>query len=182
MFKYIHRRLCEFCQIMFFSSFFLPNAARMPDVYTSPPSAMALCDMLTLIFPSPGLIYMYTLGNHYKPLTPISACHAYYLLNEVSTPYMRYIRSNCAAWESLGARVLSSPPSPPRPAKRDVFNMPAAGTLPAVCVFVWFPDHILNIRFTHIHCPLIAGCAGHVPYGVHLAHRCVSSSKVYIYI
>lgn len=51
-----------------------------------PSAAMALCDMLTLVFPSPGLIYMYTFGNHFKPLTPISACHAWYVLNEVSIP------------------------------------------------------------------------------------------------
>lgn len=46
-------------------------------------TAMALCDMCTLLFPAPGLIYMYTLGNHYKPLTPITACYAWNALNEV---------------------------------------------------------------------------------------------------
>lgn len=44
---------------------------------------MALCDMCTLLFPAPGLIYMYTFGNHYKPLTPIAACVAWNALNEV---------------------------------------------------------------------------------------------------
>ncbi|XP_055704597.1 sex peptide receptor [Phlebotomus papatasi] len=45
--------------------------------------AMALCDMFTLLFPAPGLIYMFTLGNHYKPLSPTLACYAWNALNEV---------------------------------------------------------------------------------------------------
>ncbi|XP_055844789.1 sex peptide receptor [Episyrphus balteatus] len=45
--------------------------------------AMALCDMLTAIFPAPGLSYMYTFGNHYKPLSPVSTCYAYFIFNEV---------------------------------------------------------------------------------------------------
>ncbi|KAJ6645208.1 Sex peptide receptor, partial [Pseudolycoriella hygida] len=44
--------------------------------------AMALCDMFTLVFPAPGLWYMYTFGNHYKPLAPISACYAWNVFNE----------------------------------------------------------------------------------------------------
>uniref|UniRef100_A0A182Y1F0 G-protein coupled receptors family 1 profile domain-containing protein n=5 Tax=Anopheles stephensi TaxID=30069 RepID=A0A182Y1F0_ANOST len=44
--------------------------------------AMALCDMFTLLFPAPGLIYMYTFGNHYKPLAPIIACYVWNALNE----------------------------------------------------------------------------------------------------
>ncbi|KAG4076060.1 hypothetical protein HA402_010855 [Bradysia odoriphaga] len=45
--------------------------------------AMALCDMFTILFPAPGLWYMYTFGNHYKPLAPISACYAWNVFNEV---------------------------------------------------------------------------------------------------
>lgn len=45
---------------------------------------MAICDMLTVIFPAPGLWYMYTFGNHYKPLHPVSMCLAYSIFNEVS--------------------------------------------------------------------------------------------------
>lgn len=45
--------------------------------------AMALCDMLTLLFPAPWLFYMYTLGNHYKPLSPTGMCYAYKVMNEV---------------------------------------------------------------------------------------------------
>ncbi|XP_017481308.1 PREDICTED: sex peptide receptor-like, partial [Rhagoletis zephyria] len=44
--------------------------------------AMAICDMLTVIFPAPGLWYMYTFGNHYKPLHPVSMCLAYSIFNE----------------------------------------------------------------------------------------------------
>lgn len=47
--------------------------------------AMALCDMFTLLFPAPWLFYMYTLGNHYKPLSPVGTCYAYKIMNEVST-------------------------------------------------------------------------------------------------
>lgn len=46
--------------------------------------AMALCDMFTLLFPAPWLIYMYTLGNHYKPLYPISLCYIWFVMHEVS--------------------------------------------------------------------------------------------------
>ncbi|GJQ79651.1 SPR [Trypoxylus dichotomus] len=45
--------------------------------------AMALCDMFTLLFPAPWLIYMYTLGNHYKPLWPISLCYIWFVMHEV---------------------------------------------------------------------------------------------------
>lgn len=46
--------------------------------------AMALCDMFTLLFPAPWLIYMYTFGNHYKPLWPISICYFWNVMHEVS--------------------------------------------------------------------------------------------------
>lgn len=46
--------------------------------------AMALCDMFTLLVPAPWLFYMYTFGNHYKPLYPVEACYAWNLMNEVS--------------------------------------------------------------------------------------------------
>lgn len=47
--------------------------------------AMALCDMFTLLFPAPWLFYMYTFGNHYKPLYPVEACYAWNVMNEVSS-------------------------------------------------------------------------------------------------
>lgn len=46
--------------------------------------AMALCDMFTMLFPAPWLFYMYTFGNHYKPLSPVRACQAWNYMNEVS--------------------------------------------------------------------------------------------------
>lgn len=46
--------------------------------------AMALCDMFTLLVPSPWFIYMYTFGNHYKPLWPVSLCYAWNVMHEVS--------------------------------------------------------------------------------------------------
>lgn len=46
--------------------------------------AMALCDLFTLLFPAPWLLYMYTFGNHYKPLFPIRACYAWTVMHEVS--------------------------------------------------------------------------------------------------
>lgn len=45
--------------------------------------AMALSDMFTLLFPAPWLFYMYTFGNHYKPLSPVGACYAWNVMNEV---------------------------------------------------------------------------------------------------
>lgn len=45
--------------------------------------AMALSDMFTLLIPAPWLLYAYTLGNHYKPLYPISACYAFSFMFEV---------------------------------------------------------------------------------------------------
>ena len=45
--------------------------------------AMALSDMLTLLFPAPWLLYLYTFGNHHRPLRPLSACYAYNYMNEV---------------------------------------------------------------------------------------------------
>lgn len=49
--------------------------------------AMALCDMFTLLVPAPWLIYMYTFGNHYKPLWPISICYAWNIMHEVRSFY-----------------------------------------------------------------------------------------------
>ncbi|XP_045507922.1 sex peptide receptor isoform X1 [Colias croceus] len=45
--------------------------------------AMALCDMFTMLFPAPWLFYMYTFGNHYKPLSPVQACQAWHYMNDV---------------------------------------------------------------------------------------------------
>ncbi|XP_055390097.1 sex peptide receptor [Condylostylus longicornis] len=43
---------------------------------------MAWCDMLTVLFPAPGFFYMYSLGNHYKPITSPVACYAFNTFNE----------------------------------------------------------------------------------------------------
>lgn len=53
--------------------------------------AMALCDMFTLLLPAPWLIYMYTFGNHYKPLYPLSLCYAWNIMHEVNTKYSYYV-------------------------------------------------------------------------------------------
>ncbi|KAF7286426.1 hypothetical protein GWI33_005344 [Rhynchophorus ferrugineus] len=45
--------------------------------------SMALCDMFTLLVPAPWLIYMYTLGNHYKPLHPVPICYTWSIMHEV---------------------------------------------------------------------------------------------------
>ncbi|XP_035903371.1 insulin-like receptor isoform X5 [Anopheles stephensi] len=63
--------------------------------------AMALCDMFTLLFPAPGLIYMYTFGNHYKPLAPIIACYVWNALNEI-LPAMCHTAS---VWLTLALAV-----------------------------------------------------------------------------
>ncbi|XP_066956831.1 sex peptide receptor-like [Macrobrachium rosenbergii] len=39
--------------------------------------AMALSDLLTVVFPEPMFFYMYTLNNHAKPLYPPAACYAW---------------------------------------------------------------------------------------------------------
>ncbi|XP_027221539.1 sex peptide receptor [Penaeus vannamei] len=44
--------------------------------------AMALSDMLTVLFPEPMFFYMYTLNNHPKPLSPPSACNAWTIMHE----------------------------------------------------------------------------------------------------
>ncbi|XP_045464657.1 sex peptide receptor [Harmonia axyridis] len=44
--------------------------------------AMALCDLFTLLVPAPWLIYMYTFGNHHKPLWPRSLCYAWNMMHE----------------------------------------------------------------------------------------------------
>lgn len=44
--------------------------------------AMAMSDMLTLVFPEPMFFYMYTLNNHAKPLFPPAACYAWSFLHE----------------------------------------------------------------------------------------------------
>lgn len=45
--------------------------------------SMALCDMFTLLVPAPWLIYMYTFGNHYKPLYPVPVCYTWSIMHEV---------------------------------------------------------------------------------------------------
>lgn len=45
--------------------------------------AMAISDMLTVLFPAPWLLYLYTFGNHYKPFYPLAACYAWSMMNEI---------------------------------------------------------------------------------------------------
>ncbi|XP_050312242.1 sex peptide receptor [Anthonomus grandis grandis] len=54
--------------------------------------SMALCDMFTLLVPAPWLIYMYTLGNHYKPLYPVAVCYTWSVMHE-SLPNMFHTAS-----------------------------------------------------------------------------------------
>ena len=49
--------------------------------------SMALCDMCTLLFPFPWFVYMYTLGNHYKPLSSSITCYFWNIMNEVTNYY-----------------------------------------------------------------------------------------------
>ncbi|CAL8111659.1 unnamed protein product [Orchesella dallaii] len=44
---------------------------------------MALTDTLMALFPAPWLLYMYTFGNHYKPLSPVVMCYAYTIMTEI---------------------------------------------------------------------------------------------------
>jgi hypothetical protein len=62
---------------------------------------MALSDMLTLLFPAPWLIYMYTFNNHYKPLFPVAACYAWSIMNE-TLPAMFHTAS---IWLTLALAV-----------------------------------------------------------------------------
>ncbi|XP_067639807.1 sex peptide receptor [Eurosta solidaginis] len=63
--------------------------------------AMAICDMLTVIFPAPGMWYMYTFGNHYKPLHPVSMCLAYSIFNEL----MPAVCHTASIWLTLALAV-----------------------------------------------------------------------------
>ncbi|RWS27529.1 sex peptide receptor-like protein [Leptotrombidium deliense] len=45
--------------------------------------AMAISDLLTLLFPAPWYFYMYTLGNHVKILYPTTACYSFHCMIEV---------------------------------------------------------------------------------------------------
>ncbi|XP_013783477.1 sex peptide receptor-like [Limulus polyphemus] len=45
--------------------------------------AMAISDLLTLLFPAPWYFYMYTLGNYNKLLFPPAACYSYHYMYEV---------------------------------------------------------------------------------------------------
>lgn len=63
--------------------------------------AMALCDMFTLLVPAPWLIYMYTFGNHYKPLWPVSLCYAWNVMHE-TIPNMFHTAS---IWLTLALAV-----------------------------------------------------------------------------
>ncbi|CAG0912549.1 unnamed protein product [Notodromas monacha] len=45
--------------------------------------AMAVADMLKLIFPAPWFFYKYTLDNAYKPLQPVAACYVAEVMQNV---------------------------------------------------------------------------------------------------
>ncbi|XP_064215211.1 sex peptide receptor isoform X2 [Tribolium castaneum] len=57
--------------------------------------AMALCDMFTVLIPAPWLIYMYSFGNHYKPLWPISLCYAWFVMHEVDVLWNNHTTHVC---------------------------------------------------------------------------------------
>ncbi|XP_057672637.1 sex peptide receptor [Diorhabda carinulata] len=63
--------------------------------------AMALCDMFTLLVPSPWLIYMYTLGNHYRPLYPTGLCYAWSYMHEI----IPCIFHTSSIWLTLGLAI-----------------------------------------------------------------------------
>ncbi|KAL0273543.1 UNVERIFIED_CONTAM: hypothetical protein PYX00_006175 [Menopon gallinae] len=62
---------------------------------------MALSDMFTLLFPAPWLFYMYTFGNHYKPLSPVAACYLWRTMNEV----MPALFHTASIWLTLALAV-----------------------------------------------------------------------------
>ncbi|ALC48934.1 SPR [Drosophila busckii] len=62
---------------------------------------MAITDLLTVLFPAPGLIYMYTFGNHYKPMHPVSMCHAFSIFNEI----MPVMCHTISVWLTLALAV-----------------------------------------------------------------------------
>lgn len=73
--------------------------------------AMALCDMFTVLIPAPWLIYMYTFGNHYKPLWPISLCYAWNAMHEVrhfykTLSFIKYAKHNIP--DCIFSSVLTS--------------------------------------------------------------------------
>lgn len=45
--------------------------------------AMAISDLLTMMFPAPWYFYMYTLGHHSRVLSPTYACYAFHVMIEV---------------------------------------------------------------------------------------------------
>lgn len=45
--------------------------------------AMAISDLLTMMFPAPWYFYVYTLGYHSKLLHPVTACYLFYCMMEV---------------------------------------------------------------------------------------------------
>jgi hypothetical protein len=68
--------------------------------------AMAIADLLTLLFPAPWYFYMYTFGNHNKILYPPSACYAYHCMIEVIPAFFH----TASIWLTLllaGQRYLS---------------------------------------------------------------------------
>ncbi|KAI8433662.1 hypothetical protein MSG28_015660 [Choristoneura fumiferana] len=63
--------------------------------------AMALCDMLTTLFPAPWNFYMYTLGNHYKPLGPVAICTTW----KYMTHGIPHLFHTASVWMTLALAV-----------------------------------------------------------------------------
>lgn len=63
--------------------------------------AMALCDMLTLVFPAPWFCYLYTFGNYRKPLHHLAACYAYRFMHEIIPQYFH----TASIWLTLALAV-----------------------------------------------------------------------------
>ena len=53
--------------------------------------AMALCDVFTILFPGPGIIYMFTFGQHSKPLGPEIMCYLYTFFNETFPSMVSFV-------------------------------------------------------------------------------------------
>ena len=63
--------------------------------------AMALSDMLTLVFPAPWLCYLYTFGNYRKPLQHLAACYAHRIMHEIIPQYFH----TASIWLTLALAI-----------------------------------------------------------------------------
>lgn len=76
--------VCKLCNMfkMFFLFLFSHLFFIINNTITITITAMALCDVFTILFPGPGIIYMFTFGQHSKPLGPEIMCYLYTFFNE----------------------------------------------------------------------------------------------------